>query len=80
MRGCREGAVERTLAFFLEREFTLLVVVLVLSTTTILTTLFVVLSDSSPSQGHAVAMERGLTFPLFLGILTGYSIQTVLGL
>ena len=48
----------RTLAFFLESEFTLLVVVLVLSATTILTTLFEVpLALGWIVQRGAVATE-----------------------
>jgi hypothetical protein len=75
MERLQEEVGERTLAFFLEGEFTLLVVILVLSTTTILTTLFVVLSDSSSVE--AAALGLALTFPLFLGMLTDFSIQTV---
>lgn len=57
----------RTLAFFLEGEFTLLIVVFVLSTTTILTTLFsrrvsrysrIVLVGLEP-----VAIEGRIPFP-----------------
>lgn len=57
------------MAFFLEGEFTLLVVVLVLSSTTILASLLLHVLAVMRGVGSGCGDEELFTFPLFLGIL-----------
>ena len=57
------------MAFFLEGEFTLLVIVLVLSSTTILASLWLRALAVVRGVKSACGNEWLFTFPLFLGIL-----------